>query len=123
MRTGVNHITKLDFLAKFPAARAACYKLCIIKNSFAVTGLIPFDPNRVIENLNIQLKTPSSPPSNGSDFSLKTPQNPKQLGKQVSLMKALLRRRSASPTNPAQHALDRIIKGCEVAMHNATFLV
>lgn len=75
-RTGVNQITKLDFLTEFPTTRAACYKFDSIKNSFAASGLIPFDPNRVI---NVRLKTPSPPPSSSSDFSLKTPGNPKQL--------------------------------------------
>ena len=100
MRTGINHIAKLDFLAEFPTAYVACYKSETIKNSFAATGLIPFDPMRVIETLNIRLKTPTPPTSSGSDFSMKTPHNPRQLGKQASSVKALLRQRSASPTSP-----------------------
>ena len=73
--------------------------------------------------LDIQLKTPTPPRSRGSDISsLKTPQNPKQLDKQASLIKALLQQRSQSPISPTQRALDQIIKGCEVAMHNNAFL-
>ena len=122
IRTRVNHIAKLDFLTEFPRAHAACYKLDTIKNSFAATSLVPFEPNRVIETLNIRLKTPTPPRSSGSEFSMKTPQNPKQLGKQASSVKALLRRRSTSPTSPTQRAVDQLMKGCEMAMHNAIFL-
>lgn len=81
IRTGVNHITKLDFLAEFPTAHAAYYKSETIKNSFVATGLVLLDPNRVIDTLNIYLKTPTPPLSSDSDFSMKTPQNPRQLGK------------------------------------------
>ena len=90
MCTRINHITKLDFLAEFPTIHTAYYKLETIKNSFIATGLIPFDLMWVIETLNIWLKTPTPPTSSGSDFSIKTPYNPRQLGKQVSLVKALL---------------------------------
>lgn len=62
MRSGVNQITKLDFLAEYPTARAACYNLDTIQNSFATTSLNPFDPNRVLKTLNIQQKTPTPPP-------------------------------------------------------------
>ena len=122
IRAGVNSITKLDFLEAYPIARAQSYKAETIKNSFAAAGLVPFNAEIVLQTLNIQLKTPTPPGSRGSEFSLKTPQNPSQLDKQASSVKALLRRRSQSPVSPTQRALDQIIKGCEVAMHNATFL-
>ena len=77
MRTKVNHITKLDFLTEFPCVYIACYKLDTVKNSFTATGLVPFELNQVIKTLNIQLKTPTPPQSNSSEFSMKTPQNPK----------------------------------------------
>ena len=74
IRARVNSITKLDFLEAYPIARAQSYKAEIIKNSFAAAGLVPFNPERVIETLNIQLKTLTPPKSRGSDiYSLKTP--------------------------------------------------
>ena len=44
------------------------------------------------------------------------------MDKQASSIKALLWWRSQSPVSPTNRALDQIIKGCEIAMHNATFL-
>ena len=71
---GVNSITKLDFLEAYPIIRAQSYKIETIKNSFIVVGLVLFNPDRVIETLNIQLKTLTPPKSRGSDiYSLKTP--------------------------------------------------
>ena len=71
---GVNSITKLDFLEAYLIARAQSYKIETIKNSFIAAGLVLFNPNRVIETLNIQLKTLTPLGSRGSDISsLKTP--------------------------------------------------
>jgi hypothetical protein len=66
MRSRVNQITKLDFLTEYPTARVVSYNLDTIRNSFAATGLNPFDPNRVLETLNIQQKTPTPPPPAGA---------------------------------------------------------
>ena len=76
--TRINHITKLDFLAKFPTTYTAYYKSETIKNSFVATSLIPFNLIWVIETLNIWLKTPTPPTSSSSsDFLMKTPYNPR----------------------------------------------
>jgi hypothetical protein len=62
-KAGVNHIDKLDFLKAFPKARTAAFKSETIQNSFAGAGIVSFDPERVLEKLGIQLKTPSPPGS------------------------------------------------------------
>ena len=76
----VNSIIKLNFLKAYPITHAQSYKIETIKNSFIATGLVLFNPNRVIETLNIQLKTLTPPRSRGSDISsLKTPPKPKAI--------------------------------------------
>jgi hypothetical protein len=67
MRHGFNHIDKMDFLTAFPQARTIAYKAQTIRNSFAATGLVPFNLDRVIQQLTIRLKTPTSPPSRSSN--------------------------------------------------------
>ena len=62
MRDGRNYIDKFDFLNAFPTARNKAFKAEIVKNSFTATGLVPYDPNRVISKLRIQLHTPTPPP-------------------------------------------------------------
>ncbi|CDM26623.1 Probable transposable element [Penicillium roqueforti FM164] len=83
MRTGINHIDKLEFLEAYPSVRIEALKLETIKNSFLAAGLIPFSPNRVLSKLNIHLRIPTPPPSRGSDssrnFTPKTPFNGKDL--------------------------------------------
>jgi hypothetical protein len=76
MRTGQNHIDKLDFLNAFPTARIEAFKSETIKNSFAVTSLALYNLDRVISKLNIQLYTPTPPPSRGSQSSAWEPKTP-----------------------------------------------
>jgi len=122
MRVRINHIDKLDFLEAYPSARIEAFKSETIKNSFAAAGLLPFNPDRVLLNLDIRLRTPTPPSSRGSEWSPKTPSNCVQLQKQASSIKALLRTRSRSPPSPSDRALNQLIKGCQLAMHNAALL-
>lgn len=62
-RVGINHIDKLDFLAAYPLAHAEAYKPENLRNSFAAAGLVPYNPDRVISKLDIQLKMPTPPGS------------------------------------------------------------
>ena len=75
MRAGINHIDKFDFLDAYPSTRSETFKSETIKNSFSATGLVPYDPDRVISKLNIQLRTPTPPLSRGSEWEPKTPSN------------------------------------------------
>ncbi|KAK5787481.1 hypothetical protein VI817_009978 [Penicillium citrinum] len=126
MRKGISHIDKLDFFAAYPDARIRAFKDISIQNSFKATGLIPFDPISVLAKINIYIKTPTSPPTRGSnssaDFIPITPHNTKQLRRQASSVKTLLKYRSQSPSTPTKAAIDQLIKGCHMAMHSAVLL-
>jgi hypothetical protein len=126
MRLGINHIDKLDFLEAYPHARLKAYKSNTIKNSFAAAGLVPYNPDRVISKLDIRLRTPTPPVSLGSEssrnFTPKTPFTEKQLRRQASSVKALLCTGSRSPPSPSNRALNQLVKGCQLAMHNGILL-
>ena len=122
MQLGFNHIDKFDFLEAYPKARAGAFKADTIKNSFAAAGLVPFRPERVLGQLNIQLKTPTPPDSQSTNSVPQTPYNLKQLGKQASTIKKLLRHHTNSPPTPSKSALNQLIKGCEMAMNSAVLL-
>ena len=126
MRSGINHIDKLDFLEAYPLARIEAFKSETIKNSFGAAGLVPFDPERVISKLNIRLRTPTPPASRGSEssrnFTPKTPFTEKKLRRQASSIKALLRTRSRSPPSPSDRALNQLVKGFRLIMQGAILL-
>lgn len=126
MRLGINYIDKLDFLVAYLNARAEAFRSQTIQNSFLATGLVPYDPERVLLKLDIQLKTPtppgSRPGSRSSQFTPKTPQNLVQLRRQASSIKATLERRSYTPPTPTDRMLNQVFKGCELAINSAILL-
>lgn len=61
IRNGVNHINKQDFLKAYHAARIETMNLANIHSSFAATGLVPYNPERVLSRLHTQLKTLTLP--------------------------------------------------------------
>jgi hypothetical protein len=61
MRDGVNHIDKADFLIAYSRARTESITPAITRNGFTATGLVPFNPDRVLLKLNIQICTPTPP--------------------------------------------------------------
>jgi hypothetical protein len=126
MRLSINHIDKLDFLLAYPKARIDAFKPDTIKTSFAAASLVPFDPDRVLSKLNIQLNTPtpapSRPGSQSSQFIPKTPANVTELLKQETSIKGLPKQRSISPPTPSKTALNQLIKGCQIGMQNGVLL-
>lgn len=117
MSLGVSYIDKLDFLQIFPEARKSAFTIENIQNSFAGTGLVPFNPDRVLSKLDIQLKTPTPPGSRSTNSAPKTPYTTRQLEKQASAARKLLKERAQSPFPLLEARLDKIIKGHELTLN------
>lgn len=62
IRAGVSHINKSDFLLAYLTARTESITSNTVRSGFAATGLVPYDPERVLSKLNTQLRTPTPPP-------------------------------------------------------------
>ena len=125
MATGINHIDKRDFLRIYQQIRPKALHSTNIRSSFAATGLVPYNPSRVLSLVHAQLHTPSPhrPQTSGSEsWTAETPHNIVELQHQTKLIKRYLKRRSQSPPSPTEHALDQLVKGCQMAMHNAVLL-
>jgi hypothetical protein len=127
MRLGINHISKVDFLSVYPQARSEAFRTSNIQNGFMATGLVPYDPRRVLSTLQVQLKTPTPPGTShsmnsNSNWAPETPLNIIGLQKQSNTIKAMLKRRTHSPPTPTKQALDQLVKGCQLAMHSAVIL-
>jgi hypothetical protein len=127
MRNGVNHIDKPDFLQAFYTARTEAMSSANIQSSFAATGLVPYDPKRVLSKLHTQLKTPTPPSTshghasapasaNTQPWAFETPHDTAQLALQANAI-----RRTALPT-PTNRALNQLVKGCQLAMNSAVLL-
>jgi hypothetical protein len=122
IRCGIHHIDKEGFLTIYPQIRPIVFKESTIKSGFRATGLIPHDPERVLSHLTIT-KTPTPPGTSDGSVSTAwpggTPQNIIELDRQSQHLHSLVQRSSQSPTNLA---IDKLIKGCAMAMHSATIL-
>ena len=57
----VTHITKLKFLCALREAFPASMTEKNIRGGFAGAGLMPYDPERVLSKLDVQLQTPTPP--------------------------------------------------------------
>ncbi|KKA22392.1 hypothetical protein T310_3598 [Rasamsonia emersonii CBS 393.64] len=126
MQHGFNHIAKLDFLEAYPAACAEAFKAHTVQNGFIATGIHPFNPDRVIQKLHIQLKTPTPPGSRSSNsqssWGLQTPHNPCQLQRQATAVKKLIEQGHTSPSSRFNEAFNQITKACESTMIQAAIM-
>jgi hypothetical protein len=121
MRLGFNHIDKIDFLTAFPEARTMAYKAETIWNGFRATGLVPFDPDQVYQQLTVQLRTPTPPPSRSSNTQsscLQTPQNPRQFKRQLTTIKRRISRRTRSSSEVIDEAIIRMSKAYEMTVND-----
>jgi hypothetical protein len=76
IRLSINYITKEEFLPAFFTAHRQTMTTETISSGFRATGLAPFDPKRVLENLGPVIKATPSPRSSQTSWN---PQTPKTL--------------------------------------------
>jgi hypothetical protein len=122
MLVGVNHIDKPLFLELYYEAHKKTFTPSNIQSGFRATGLVPFNPDHVLSKLKVQVRTPSPLPTpevaetvtSASVIPLKTPSNILELER--------LQKQGQLRTSPTDRALQKIAKGCHMAMHNAVLL-
>ena len=124
MRRYINHITKLEFLPAFKEAWKATFTKENICGGFRGAGLVPYDPEHVISNLDIKLQTPPPPPiaSEPSPWQSKTPSNPKELQAQTNLIKSRIAAQPANSPTQINEAIEHLVKGAVTVMHVAVLL-
>ncbi len=123
-RLSIFHVNKEDFIRMYIEASSQIFTEETIRNSFSATGLVPFNPARVLDNLIYMAQTPSPPPEApiqnplSSPWQSETPRTLRQLEKQNQLIQNTLQRSSQSPTKP----LEKLIKGLHTALSAAVLL-
>ncbi|KKA22215.1 hypothetical protein T310_3779 [Rasamsonia emersonii CBS 393.64] len=126
MQHDINHIDKEDFITIYQQVRPRALTASNICSGFAASGLVPYKPEQVLDQLHIQLKTPTPPGTSHSNqlssWTAETPKNARELEKQSELIKRLWRQHTRSPPSPISQAVDQVVKGCQIAMNNAVLL-
>jgi hypothetical protein len=115
IRRGVNHIDKQDFLQAYFIAHTEAASTANIQSGFAATGLVPYNPERVLSKLHTQLKTPTPPSSSHAQapqpWQFQTPHDTAQL----ELQATAIQNNTVLPT-PENQALKQLVKGCQLAI-------
>jgi hypothetical protein len=125
MRAGITHITKEDFFPAFFAAYQAAITRENIQGGFRGAGLVPFDPEKVISQLDIRLKTPTpsnSRPSSAHTWVSKTPNNLTEASTQSTLIKNRIAQHQNSSPTEILRAVDLFAKGTSKVMHQLALL-
>jgi hypothetical protein len=127
IRLGINHIDKSEFLVAYQQARLVALSSSNIRSGFTATGIVPYNPDQVLSRLQVKPRTPTPPlqsddqHSEGPDV-LQTPYNVIQLQAQAQAIKQFRQHHPQDPPSPTDQALSQLVKGCQIAMHNAVLL-
>lgn len=124
MRASITHISKLEFLCAFQEAYSTLIIKQTIQGGFAGAGLVPYNPDKVIMKLDIQLRTPTptGPLDLATHWVSKTPQNILEATSQTELIKnRIANHLNSSPTSMLQ-AVDQFAKGATGIMHQMALL-
>ncbi|KAL1954183.1 hypothetical protein VTO42DRAFT_1539 [Malbranchea cinnamomea] len=106
MRLGINHIDKDKFLAIYSSIRPAVLSEKDIQSGFRATGLVPYDPEQVLAQLNTHMHTPTPPGTSHSSqasWATATLHNVRQLELQSEKVEKYLKGPIA--TNSARHSI------------------
>jgi hypothetical protein len=121
MRVHISHIAKEDFLPAFYKAYDKAMTTSNIQAGFRATGLVPYDPEYVISQLDVKLRTPSPP---GSSAGLppawvpKTPNNPIEFDLHSEFISnRIIRHQNSSPTSILRY-MQQLKKGFIVVAYN-----
>jgi hypothetical protein len=102
MRMQITHITKDDFLAAFLEAYNASITSKNIQAGFKATGIAPYDPESVIERLDLRPITPillASRSDTPNSWVTKTPQTSYDIAQQSTTIKnKIAKHQNSSPT-------------------------
>jgi DDE superfamily endonuclease len=108
VRTGDNDFSKTEFLVSFSKFHKQAFKESTILSSFRETGIVPWNPDKVL----LKIPRPQTPPRalNSCSNPFQTPDQPKQLVVYGRFIQALLEQNSELPGNVSRGAR-RFIKG------------
>ena len=117
MRTKISHVTKQEFLSCFKRAFDVSFTASNVQGGFRGAGLVPFDPERVISALDVQLRTPSPLPVYNQPWVSQTPSNTLELGSQSTLVKQRIQRHIDSSPTSIVEAFEKVSKGAAIIAH------
>jgi hypothetical protein len=102
-RKGIFHVDKTDFLIMYHRARCKVFTEVNIQSGFRATGLVPYNPGRVLDTLPVYTPSPPGTPQGQTSvqaWASTTPSNLIELESQVKITQEAIQRLSQSPSEP-----------------------
>jgi hypothetical protein len=122
MRWGTVHIDKTEFLSAFLEAFPKAFTTTNIEGGFRHSGLVPFNPEYVISQLDVHLRTPTPPTIEPTTWQSQTPQNAVEFRCQTELIKTRITRHQDSSPTPILEALASLEKGIQIEVHTKVLI-
>jgi hypothetical protein len=122
IRAYVTHISKEDFFPAFYTAFCTIITASSAGARFQATGLVPYDPNYVITQLNVRLRMPALSPTLPIIWKPKTLSNNLKLQSQLIYLKDRIVRHQNSSLTTILRGLNQAIKGTITIAHKLTLL-
>jgi hypothetical protein len=125
MRGGQTYISKEDFFPAFQVAFQDSITVSNIQGGFRGAGIIPFDPQRVLDTLPPCVITPSpsnSRPGTAQTWNPRTPKNATEASRQSLFIKTRISGHQGSSPTYIIDAVDQFAKGSVAIMHEVALL-
>lgn len=123
MRLGINHITKEEFLPAFLTAHRQVMTVKTITSGFRATGLIPFDPGRVLDKLSPIIEATPPPRSSQTSWNPQTPKTLPQVRRQGQLALTENRKRRRSSASSVDKPFQQLLRSFENVVHEKALLM
>ncbi len=116
------HITKSDFLSIYVPSRSEALTERNIRAGFRASGLCPFNPDAVLEQLGPRIRTPSPSPVPSSQdpdngWVPRTPHTVDHIKHQARTLRKSLKNKAISTPSPTMVASKQMAKAAENAMY------
>ena len=123
VRCGVNHITKEEFLPAFKAAFKSAISYSNIQGGFRGAGLVPFNPDAVLQKLDVRLRTPTPPlPAIPTTWESQTPRNCTDLEFQAAYLRHRIQNHQNSSPTSILGSLNSLEKGAKMMVYGASIV-
>jgi hypothetical protein len=122
VRNRIHHITKVEFLSAFKTAFDQVFTLSNIQGSFRGSGIYPFDPEAVLSNLDVIIRTPSPDLPEDPAWEPQTPKNAQEMELQSSLLSSKIASHQDSSPSHINQALAQLKKGAQQMAASAAMM-
>jgi hypothetical protein len=122
VKNHIHHITKVEFLSAFKIAFDQAFTTSNIQGSFRGSGIYPFNPETVLSNLDVIVRTPSPELPEDLVWEPQTPKNAQEMELQSSLLSSKIACHQDSSPSHINQVLAQLKKGAQQMAASAAMM-